>query len=144
MRMRRMRNRWGLFVLCSAVLLAGGLLAVEASGAASKPPASTRYVALGDSVPYGHGLNNPYTTAQIGLPQSAVSQGPSSQAWPSLVQGSLKLTMSVQVRELHALRRPARHQRGTGLLEGREYKSLLPRRPSIFSVRAIATSRMTR
>ncbi len=71
-------------------------MVVEASGATTKPPPSTRYVALGDSVPYGHGLNNPYTTAQIGLPQSAVSQGPSTLAWPSLVQGSLKLTMNVR------------------------------------------------
>ena len=69
---------------------------MEASGATAKPLPSTRYVALGDSVPYGHGLNNPYTTAQIGLPQSDVSQGPSSQAWPSLVQEALKLTMSVR------------------------------------------------
>ena len=95
-RMHRMRNRWNLFVLCSAVLLAGGLTAVEASAATPKPPPSMRYVALGDSVPYGHGLNNPYTTAQIGLPQSAVSQGPSSQAWPSLVRASLGLTMNVR------------------------------------------------
>lgn len=94
--MRRVRNRWSVGVLSLAVLLAGGLIAVEASGATSKPPPPTRYVALGDSVPYGHGLNNPYTTAQIGLPQSAVSQGPSLQAWPSLVQASLKLTMGVR------------------------------------------------
>lgn len=94
--MRRVRNRWSVFALCSAVLLAGGLVTVEASGATSKPPPSTRFVALGDSVPYGHGLNNPYTTSQIGLPQSAVSQGPSAQAWPGLVQASLKLTMDVR------------------------------------------------
>jgi hypothetical protein len=84
-------------MLCSVVVLAAGPAAVEAAGATTKPaPPSTRYVALGDSVPYGHGLNNPYTTAQIGLPQSAVSQGPSSQAWPSLVQESLGLTMKVR------------------------------------------------
>ncbi len=95
--MRRLRNRWTLIVL-SAALLAGGLIAVEASGGTSTPPPPppTCYVALGDSVPYGHGLNNPYTTAQIGLPPSAISQGPSSQAWPSLVQGSLNLSMSVR------------------------------------------------
>ncbi len=51
---------------------------------------------MGDSVPYGHGLDNPYTKAQIGLPPLAVSQGPSLQAWPSLVQDSLNLTMSVR------------------------------------------------
>ncbi len=94
--MSRLRNRWSVLALCSALGLAGGLIAVETSGATSKPPPSTRYVALGDSVPYGHGLNNPYTTAQTGLPPSAVSQGPSSQAWPTLVQQSLKLTMSVR------------------------------------------------
>lgn len=95
--MRRMTNRWSLLVLSSVVLLAGGLLAVEASGATSTPrPPSTRYVALGDSVPYGHGLDNPYTSAQIGLPQSAVSQGPSLQAWPTLVQDALRLTTNVR------------------------------------------------
>jgi hypothetical protein len=95
--MRRIGKRWILFVLFSAVLLGGGLLAVELSRTPSLPPPSiTRYVALGDSVPYGHGLNNPYVTAQIGLPKSAVSQGPSLQAWPSLVQTSLKLSMSVR------------------------------------------------
>jgi hypothetical protein len=96
MRMRRMGNRWNLFVMGAAVLLAGGLTSVEASAATAKPISSMRYVALGDSVPYGHGLSNPYTTAQIGLPQSAISQGPSAQAWPSLVQASLKLTMNVR------------------------------------------------
>ena len=35
---------------------------------ARAPPLSTRAVALGDSVPYGHGLANPYLTPQIGLP----------------------------------------------------------------------------
>jgi hypothetical protein len=95
--MRRTGKRWILFVLFSAVLLGGGLLAVELSSTPSLPPPPiTRYVALGDSVPYGHGLNNPYATAQIGLPKSAVSQGPSLQAWPSLVQTSLKLSMSVR------------------------------------------------
>ncbi len=97
--MRRIGNRRIWIVLGSVVLLAGGLLAVEVSRTTSpspSPPPSTRYVALGDSVPYGHGLNNPYITAQIGLPKSAVSQGPSLQAWPSLVQKSLKLSMSVR------------------------------------------------
>jgi hypothetical protein len=95
--MRRIGKRRILFVLLSAVLLSGGLLAIAVSRRTSPPPSPlTRYVALGDSVPYGHGLNNPYTTAQIGLPKSAVSQGPSLQAWPSLVQTSLKLSMSVR------------------------------------------------
>jgi hypothetical protein len=43
---------------------------------------SHRYVAFGDSVPYGHGLANPNTQADSGLP---ADQGPSSEAWPSLV-----------------------------------------------------------
>src|ERR1700722_168515 len=97
--MRRIGKRWILFGL-SGVLLGVGLLAVELSRSTPSspppPPPITRYVALGDSVPYGHGLNNPYITAQIGLPKSAVSQGPSLQAWPSLVQASLKLSMSVR------------------------------------------------
>ena len=49
------------------------------------PAAPTRAVALGDSVPYGHGLANPYLTPQIGLPPGALSQGPSTEAYPSLV-----------------------------------------------------------
>ena len=62
---------------------------------------STRAVALGDSVPYGHGLANPYVTPQIGLPAGAVSQGPSTQAYPSLVAGDLGLTMSVRSTNCH-------------------------------------------
>ena len=54
-----------------------------------------RYVALGDSVPYGHGLANPYTSPQIGT-GSAVSQGPSPVAWPSLVNRSLGTSMDVR------------------------------------------------
>ena len=54
-----------------------------------------RYVALGDSVPYGHGLANPYTTPQIGT-GNAVSQGPSPSAWPSLVSRSLGDSMVVR------------------------------------------------
>ena len=65
------------------------------------PPASTRAVALGDSVPYGHGLANPYLTPQIGLPARDVSQGPSTQAYPSLVAGKLGLTMSVRATNCH-------------------------------------------
>ena len=55
-------------------------------GSARRPAraaaASTRAVALGDSVPYGHGLANPYLTPQIGLPADAVSQGPSPPGLP--------------------------------------------------------------
>jgi hypothetical protein len=54
-----------------------------------------RYVALGDSVPYGHGLANPYTSPQIGT-GNAVSQGPSPSAWPSLVNRSLGDSMDVR------------------------------------------------
>ena len=45
-----------------------------------------RYVALGDSVPYGHGLANPGRTNQSGLPPD---QGPSPLAWPSWVDARL-------------------------------------------------------
>src|SRR3984957_11453998 len=63
---------------------------------APAPPPSTRAVALGDSVPYGHGLANPYLTPQIGLPTDAVSQGPSGQAYPTMVAADLGLTMTVR------------------------------------------------
>lgn len=65
------------------------------------PPQSTRAVALGDSVPYGHGLANPYLTPQIGLPPGDVSQGPSTQAYPSLVAARLGLTMTVRATNCH-------------------------------------------
>src|ERR1700691_4344239 len=72
-------------------LVAGSIVWVTRSaGPPAIPPApapalSTRAVALGDSVPYGHGLANPYPTPQIGLPATAVSQGPSTLDYPSLV-----------------------------------------------------------
>lgn len=47
-----------------------------------------RYVALGDSVPYGHGLANPGFQARSGLPPN---QGPSFDAYPNLVAGRLGL-----------------------------------------------------
>ncbi len=59
-------------------------------------PSAARYVALGDSVPYGHGLANPYPTAQIGLPATAVQQGPSDEAYPALVAKALHLTLSTR------------------------------------------------
>src|SRR5580692_6987020 len=65
-------------------------------GPAPAPVVSTRAVALGDSVPYGHGLANPYPSPQIGLPAGAVSQGPSRLAYPSLVARDLALTMTVR------------------------------------------------
>lgn len=55
-----------------------------------------RYVALGDSVPYGHGLANPYPTPQVGLPSSSTSQGPSTSAYPQLVANDLGLTMNTR------------------------------------------------
>lgn len=44
--------------------------------------AARRYLALGDSVPYGHGLANPDKKKHDGV---ATNQGPSQYAWPSLV-----------------------------------------------------------
>ena len=68
---------------------------------APSPALSTRAVALGDSVPYGHGLANPYLTPRIGLPTSAVSQGPSTLAYPTLVAKDLGLTMTVRQSNCH-------------------------------------------
>ena len=85
-------------------LVAGGVVLAPRSSPpapAPSPTASTRAVALGDSVPYGHGLANPYLTPQIGLPPKAVSQGPSTAAYPSLVAGALGLTMSVRSSNCH-------------------------------------------
>src|SRR5580658_2233366 len=87
-------------------LLAGGIvLATRSAPPPAIPPAppapTTRAVALGDSVPYGHGLANPYLTPQIGLPPGAVSQGPSLQAYPTLVAKDLGHTMTVRPTNCH-------------------------------------------
>jgi lysophospholipase L1-like esterase len=74
--------------------LEGALTAAQIT--ARKGGLNARYVALGDSVPYGHGLANPYPTAQIGLPATAVSQGPSDQAYPALMATALHLTQSIR------------------------------------------------
>ena len=52
-----------------------------------------RYLALGDSVPYGHGLANPKNIEENGLPPN---QPPSPLAYPSLVAKKLKLSMQVR------------------------------------------------
>ena len=64
------RSPWrGLAVVAVAgALVAGAIVLATRPGPAPSPPASVRAVALGDSVPYGHGLSNPYLTPQIGLP----------------------------------------------------------------------------
>jgi hypothetical protein len=80
-------------------LITGGIVLATRSARApvpTTPAASTRVVALGDSVPYGHGLANPYLTPQQGLPPGAVSQGPSTQAYPSLIAHDLRLDMTVR------------------------------------------------
>jgi hypothetical protein len=89
-----------------AALVAGAIVVATRSSPPAPAPApspatSTRAVALGDSVPYGHGLANPYVTPQIGLPATAVSQGPSTLAYPSLVAEDLGLTMSVRATNCH-------------------------------------------
>jgi hypothetical protein len=86
-------------------LLAGGVVLATRSAppptTAPPPVPSTRAVALGDSVPYGHGLANPYLTPQIGLPPGALSQGPSTKAYPTLVARQLGLTMTVRPTNCH-------------------------------------------
>jgi hypothetical protein len=104
-------RRSRLFQVVTAVvvlaLVAGSIVLVTRSAGpptvppAPAPPPSTRGVALGDSVPYGHGLANPYLTPQIGLPTSAVSQGPSPLAYPTMVAADLGLTMTVRPTNCH-------------------------------------------
>ena len=93
------------WVVAGAVLVAlvaGGIvLATRSTPPPSSPATSTRVVALGDSVPYGHGLANPYLTPQIGLPADAVSQGPSTLAYPSLVARDLGLALTVRPTNCH-------------------------------------------
>ena len=61
-------------------------MGIDDPGCAPAGSATYRYVALGDSVPYGHGLANPTKTTKDGLPPN---QGPSSMAWPQLVDNGL-------------------------------------------------------
>ncbi|HEX3333852.1 MAG TPA: hypothetical protein VHS57_05895 [Acidimicrobiales bacterium] len=93
---RRSPAFWVLVAAVVAALVAGGVVLATNGTPPPSPAVSTRAVALGDSVPYGHGLANPYLTPQLGLPPQNVSQGPSSGAYPSAVARSLGLTMSVR------------------------------------------------
>jgi len=95
---RRSPVFWAVSTVVVLALIGGGVvLATRGTRSpAPAPPSSTRAVALGDSVPYGHGLHNPYLTPQVGLPADAVSQGPSLSAYPSLLAGDLGLTMAVR------------------------------------------------
>lgn len=83
-------------VVVVGALAATGVLLTARPGPPHPPPSSRRAVALGDSVPYGHGLANPYVTPRPGLPANDVSQGPSLQAYPSLVAHALNLSMTVR------------------------------------------------
>jgi hypothetical protein len=68
--------------------------------------APPRYVVLGDSVPYGHGLANPYLYSVPGLPATAQDQGPSSGAYPSAIRQAFGLTMSIRAKECPTPRMP--------------------------------------
>src|SRR6516164_5216187 len=83
-------------VVVAGALAATGLLLATRPGQPPSPRVSTRAVALGDSVPYGHGLANPYVTPRPGLPARDVSPGPALQAYPSLVARALGLSMTVR------------------------------------------------
>lgn len=74
--------------------LEGALTAAQIT--AHRGGLNSRYVALGDSVPYGHGLANPYPASKIGLPATAVSQGPADKAYPALAAAALHLTQSIR------------------------------------------------
>jgi hypothetical protein len=95
---RRSPVFWVVAGVVLAGLIAGGVVLASGSRRPSAPSVSTstRAVALGDSVPYGHGLANPYRTPQVGLPAGAVSQGPAMLAYPSEVARDLGLTMTVR------------------------------------------------
>lgn len=95
---RRSPLFWGILALVVVGLLAAGLVlaTTRSTPPALTPSTSTRAVAFGDSVPYGHGLANPYPTPQVGLPPGDVSQGPSDLAYPSLVAAHVHLAMAVR------------------------------------------------
>jgi hypothetical protein len=62
----------------------GGLAVIPGTGSLG------RYVALGDAVPYGHGLADPGTKGHDGLPPN---QSPSPSAYPALVAEALDYTV---------------------------------------------------
>lgn len=62
-------------------------------GVAARPQVVHRYVALGDSVPYGFGLANPGTGPHSGLP---ANQPPSRDAYPSVLAKSIGLTLAIR------------------------------------------------
>jgi hypothetical protein len=100
---RRSPVFWAVTAVVVVALVAGGVVLAtrHRPAPAPSPATSTRAVALGDSVPYGHGLANPYLTPQQGLPPDAVSQGPSTAAYPSLVAHTLGLRMTVRPTNCH-------------------------------------------
>ncbi len=95
---RRSPLVWVGAAVAVVALVGGGVVVATRSSqpTAPNPLASSRAVAFGDSVPYGHGLANPYLTPRPGLPATAVSEGPSTSAYPSLVAHAVGLTMSVR------------------------------------------------
>src|SRR5579872_4998811 len=100
---RRSPLPWVMAALVVVAAAAGGLvIATRSTTPPSITPAqSSRAVAFGDSVPYGHGLANPYLTPQIGLPSNDVSEGPSTLAYPSLASSDLGLTVRVRPTNCH-------------------------------------------
>ena len=97
-----MRLRVGVAVCGSLAIMAAlttfvtGNAKAQSSPASSPLDSSNRYVALGDSVPYGLGLADPYATPGLGLAQGATDQGPSTAAYPSLVAAGLGLSLDVR------------------------------------------------
>ena len=73
--------------LAVGLTAAGAVPVVAAAATPGTTPAKIvgRYVALGDSVPYGFGLANPTTTKHSGLPPN---QPPSRDAYPSVLAKS--------------------------------------------------------
>ena len=69
--------------------------APSAGSHATTPQLSGRYIALGDGVPYGHGLVNPTRQKIDGLP---ANQPPSRNAYPSRLATALHLTLSVRAK----------------------------------------------
>ena len=91
------RSPWrGLAVVGVVGALAAGAVLLATLPGTAPPPPSVRAVAFGDSVPYGHGLANPYLTPQIGLPSGDISQGPAALAYPSTVAAHFGLTLTVR------------------------------------------------
>ena len=89
------RGRFAAATIVVGLMAAALVSTADANTPAATPHLSGRYIALGDGVPYGHGLANPTKTKIDGL---APNQPPSRNAYPSRLAKTLGLTLTVRTK----------------------------------------------